>query len=165
MLVAVLCSILGLLGLLSILGLIVCHTRLLRRAANHHRLLLHAPPPAKSNNQRQSSTHPAVTRFKNPLFDTVDKGGGTTSIVDTPSPTHTDLIEIDFDLEHDLGKSLSLLHKSELESYEKSPRRYAGSSKSSNITHPSSHTLPAYRAGVRKKNTNVEIERTREAVL
>ena len=150
LLIPLLCSSLGLVGLLAILLLVVFHNRQLRRTAAHHRLhLLRTPTTTKSNNQSQTSG-PPITRFRNPLFDT-DKGGGTSGGGDATTAA-SDLIDLDLDVD--------------LEKYEKSPRRYAGlikGSKDSNLRESKSNVPSLKKLPMKKKETNVELQRTRQS--
>ena len=130
-LIPLLCSVLGLVGLVSILLLIIWHHKMLNKRTRKHRS--HLLMEQKSNNEPQEE----VTRFRNPLFET-DKGGGTGNNKDVS----TELIEIELDIEK----------------YEKSPKRVIRTS-NKDTNNDSKQNTPQLKMP-KKKNINVEISRT-----
>ena len=79
--VPIVCSAMGLVGLLSVIALIIWHKRKRHKRLNRHdtqRL------EQKSNNENEET----LRRYRNPLFDT-DKGGGKSA--------STELLEIDIE--------------------------------------------------------------------
>ena len=130
-LIPLICSIMGIIGLVAIVIMIICHNRRRRKrnAQQRHKQL---SIEQKSNNENEEN----LRRYRNPLFET-DKGGGTVK------STSTELIEID------------------LEKYEKSPRRSLGNKSPGNPSsaNDSKQNTPQLKTP-KKKDINIEISRT-----
>ena len=132
-LVPLVCSIIGLVGLLAIIVMIVLwHNRW-----HHRRVPVDEPLTAehKTNNETDTTS---LRRYRNPLFET-DKGGG------TPKSPSTELIEIEIDIEK----------------YEKSPRKVIGRKDSTNENKP--QNTPMLKNTRKPKDINIQLSRTRSA--
>ncbi|XP_013414285.1 protein jagged-1b isoform X2 [Lingula anatina] len=135
-LIPVICSIIGLMGIVAIIVLIVWHRRRKQKRAHKNSS---STSTEFRNNETNLEIEDNLRRYRNPLFET-DKGGGTTSGTNT-----TELIEYN------------------LEKYEKSPRRGGHSYLHKDHNTDSSSSFPEdppLKKPIRKKESNIEISRT-----
>ncbi|CAH1791312.1 unnamed protein product, partial [Owenia fusiformis] len=131
-LIPLLCSIMGILGLIAIIIIILYHNRR-RRKRPHRERGVHIRIEEQNNKLENVENEENLRRYRNPLFGT-DKGGGTLK------QSSQELIEID------------------LEKYEKSPCRRALGQKDTN--NDASKNNPPMKLPRTPKNINVELSRT-----
>nr|KAG5712927.1 hypothetical protein BaRGS_007524 [Batillaria attramentaria] len=125
------CSMMGVMGILSIILLVVWHNK---RTHNHRKHLQELYfSDQKTNNENEEN----LRRYRNPLFDTVDKGGGRGTSKNVPTQELQDY---------------------DLEKYEKSPRRQQSrtDSPSGDFNDYRDNTPPIKTA--HKKDINVQLD-------
>lgn len=136
LLIPVICSVIGVVGLLVIIVLFVCHFRRKKEIARRRAEAQYVEQ--KTNNENEEN----LRRYKNPLYAGTDKGGGTRKV--SASEFH----EVDLD---------------KFENLEKSPTRLlSGRSDSPNDSNDWNNSSPPTKTV--KKDINIEISRSRARV-
>ncbi|XP_025103918.1 protein jagged-1b-like [Pomacea canaliculata] len=127
--IPVVCSMMGAMGILSIILLVLWHNKRQSTHRKHLQQLFYSDQ--KTNNENEEN----LRRYRNPLFDTTDKGGGTSKNVPTQ-----ELRDID------------------LEKYEKSPRRQLSRTDSPSADfNDYRENTPPIKTNL-KKNINVQLD-------